>query len=176
MATTGTVAQTADQDQTMTDLQRQILEMRSQMVKMQNRIDELESRSRIKEASSTAGPIVLHGQTPSAEAAYSQAQETKVPQESTSIHFKGLTLTPGGFLEATLLVRTRNENEDIANNYSAIPLNGSSNARLSEFRGTSRNSELSLLVQGSAGNGREHKPERLCRSRFSRCSTYCQLC
>jgi hypothetical protein len=35
MATTGTVAQTADQDQTMTDLQRQILEMRSQMVKMQ---------------------------------------------------------------------------------------------------------------------------------------------
>ncbi len=50
-----------------------------------------------------------------------------------------------------MLVRTRNENADIANNYSAIPLNGSSNAKLSEFRGTARNSEFSMLVQGTAG-------------------------
>jgi len=51
-----------------------------------------------------------------------------------------------------MLVRTRNENADIANNYSAIPLNGSSNANLTEFRGTARNSEFSLLVQGTAGS------------------------
>jgi hypothetical protein len=51
-----------------------------------------------------------------------------------------------------MLLRTRNENADIANNYSAIPLNGSSNAKLSEFRGTARNSEFSLLVQGTAGS------------------------
>jgi hypothetical protein len=50
-----------------------------------------------------------------------------------------------------MLVRTRNENADIANNYSAIPLNGSPNATLSEFRGTARNAEFSLLVQGTAG-------------------------
>src|SRR5262249_18456583 len=54
----------------------------------------------------------------------------------------------GGFLEGTMLVRTRNENADIANTYSAIPLKGSSNARLSEFRGTARNSEFSLLLEG----------------------------
>ena len=36
--------------------------------------------------------------------------------------------------------------------YSAIPLDGSSNANLSELRGTARNSQLSLLLQGSAGN------------------------
>jgi len=51
-----------------------------------------------------------------------------------------------------MLLRTRNENADIANNYSVIPLNGSSNAKLSEFRGSARNSELSLLVQGTAGS------------------------
>jgi hypothetical protein len=51
-----------------------------------------------------------------------------------------------------MLLRTRNENADIANSYSAIPLNGSSNAKLSEFRGSARNSELSLLVQGTAGS------------------------
>src|SRR5262249_58759679 len=47
--------------------------------------------------------------------------------------------------------RTRNENADIADNFSGIPLNGSSNAKLSEFRGTARNSELSLLLQATAG-------------------------
>jgi hypothetical protein len=51
-----------------------------------------------------------------------------------------------------MLVRTRNENADIANTYSAIPLNGSSNANLTEFRGTARNSEFSLLIQGTAGS------------------------
>jgi hypothetical protein len=76
----------------------------------------------------------------------------KSSEEPTSFHYKGLTLTPGGFLEGTMLLRTRNENADIANNYSAIPLNGSSNAKLSEFRGSARNSELSLLVQGTAGS------------------------
>src|SRR5262249_43274957 len=60
----------------------------------------------------------------------------------------------GGFLEGTMLVRTRNENADIANSYSAIPLNGSSNAQLSEFRGTARNSEFSLLLQGTAGSAK----------------------
>jgi hypothetical protein len=51
-----------------------------------------------------------------------------------------------------MLVSTHNENADIANTFSAIPLNGSSNANLSEFRGTSRNSEFSLLLQGNAGH------------------------
>jgi hypothetical protein len=50
-----------------------------------------------------------------------------------------------------MIVRTRNENADIANTYSAIPLNGSSIANLTEFRGTARNSEFSLLIQGTAG-------------------------
>jgi len=66
-----------------------------------------------------------------------------------------------------MLVRTRNENADIANNYSALPLNGSSNASLSEFRGTARNSESHCWSRGQQG----HKPEGICRNRFSRCST-----
>ena len=49
-------------------------------------------------------------------------------------------------------MRARNENADAATSYSAIPLDGSSNANLSELRGTARNSQLSLLIQGSAGN------------------------
>jgi hypothetical protein len=149
MTTGGSVAQTANQDPRVTDLQRQIQEMRSQMAKMQNRIAELETTRRIAATSSSPDPALLPSETPPTEALHSQPGETKSSDEQTSFHYKGLTLTPGGFLEGTMLLRTRNENADIANNYSAIPLNGSSNAKLSEFRGSARNSELSLLVQGT---------------------------
>src|ERR1700739_1389736 len=146
------LAQASNQDTTIGELQRQLDEMRSQMVKMQNRIAELEAARGITATSSSTDPVLLQSQTPIAQTALAHPDEAKSPEEPTSFHFKGLTLTPGGFLEGTMLVRTRNENADIANNYSAIPLNGSPNAKLSEFRGTARNSEFSLLVQGTAGS------------------------
>jgi hypothetical protein len=71
-----------------------------------------------------------------------------------SIRYKGLSLTPGGFLEGTVLVRTRNENADIANSYTGIPLNGTSNSKLSEYRGSARNSRFFLLLEGKAGTTR----------------------
>src|SRR5215469_8785786 len=144
------VAQTSDQDSTIVELQKQLDEMRSQMMKMQNRISELEAGRRIPATNASTDPVPSQAHTSPAQAFQSQPDEARSAQP-TSLRFKGLTLTPGGFLEGTMLVRTRNENADIANNYSAIPLNGSSNANLSEFRGTARNSEFSLLTQGAAG-------------------------
>jgi hypothetical protein len=138
-------AQSSKQEPTIGELQKQMEEMRSQMIKMQNRIQELEVAKGNAATVSSTDPVVLQSQTPPAQALRSHPDETKSPEEPISFHYKGLSLTPGGFLEGTMLVRTRNENADIANSYSAIPLNGSSNAKLSEFRGTARNSEFSLL-------------------------------
>ena len=73
-------------------------------------------------------------------------------EEPASIHYKGLTLTPGGFFEATALVRNRNENADIASSFSGIPLNGTSNSKLSEYRGSTRDSRFSLLAEHDAGS------------------------
>jgi len=150
------MAQASNHDSTIGALQRQLDEMRSQMARMEGRIAELQAEVEAVKGSavmnSSTHPIPLQSQTSPAQALRSQPDETMSPEEPTSFHYKGLTLTPGGFLEGTMLVRTRNENADIANNYSAIPLNGSSNAKLSEFRGSSRNSEFSLLIQGTAGN------------------------
>jgi len=83
-----------------------------------------------------------------------QAQDTRVKglEEPTAFHYKGVTLTPGGFFEATALVRSRNENADLASTFTGIPLNGTSNSKLSEFRGTARDSRLSMLVQANAGD------------------------
>lgn len=83
-----------------------------------------------------------------------RAQDTRVKslESPTTIHYKGITLNPGGFLEATALVRTRNENADIANTYTGIPLNGTSNSKLSEVRGSARDSRASLLMQANPNN------------------------
>src|SRR5262245_44500531 len=144
-------AQSSNQDPTVGELQRQLEEMRAQMAKMQNRIADLEAAKGIAAANPSADILLPQSQTLPEQSLRSHHDEVRNPEELTSFHYKGLTLTPGGFLEASLLVRSRNENADIANNFSAVPLNGSSNAKLSEFRGTARNSEFSLLLQGAAG-------------------------
>ena len=128
-------AQPTEQDLTVRELLNQLEEMRLQMVTMQNRIATLEAARGIPEVRS-------------------QSDETKTAAAPTAWQFKGLTLTPRGFLNSTALVRARNENADAATSYFAIPLDGSSNANLSELRGTARSSQLSLLLQGSAGNTR----------------------
>ncbi len=125
-------AQPTEPDPTVRELLHQVEEMRSQMVTMQNRIATLEAAKGIPEGRS-------------------QPDQTGTAAEPTALRFKGLTLTPGGFLTSTALVRARNENADAATSHSAVPLDGSSNANLSELRGTARNSQLSLLLQGSAG-------------------------
>ena len=124
------LAQAPEQDP-IRELQKQLNEMRAQIVAMQNRIATLEGTTAIAETRSQ--------------------REENTGGEATAFHFKGLTVTPGGFLSSTALVRARNENADAATSYFAIPLDGSSNANLSELRGTARNSQLSLLFQGSAG-------------------------
>src|SRR4029077_4938561 len=99
------LAQAANQEPTTGELQRQLDEMRSQMAKMQNRIAELEAARGIT-ASSSTDPSPPQSETAPAQALLSQPDERTSPEEPTSFHFKGLTLTPGGFLEGTMLVRT----------------------------------------------------------------------
>jgi len=65
-----------------------------------------------------------------------------------AIHFKGITLTPGGYLEAAGIYRTHNENSDVTSTFTNIPFSGSANSHLSEFRGTARQSRISLLAEG----------------------------
>ena len=152
MITAQVEAQSSNQDPTVGELQRQLEEMRTQMAKMQNRIADLEAAKGIAAANPSADAVLPQSQAPPEQFLRSPHGEARNPEGLTSFHYKGLTLTPGGFLEASLLVRSRNENADIANNFSAVPLNGSSNAKLSEFRGTARNSQLSLLLEAAAGS------------------------
>jgi hypothetical protein len=65
-----------------------------------------------------------------------------------AIHYKGITITPGGFLAAETIWRQRAEGADINTSMNAIPYPGSSQAHMSEFYGSGRQSRISLLAQG----------------------------
>ncbi|MCU1308461.1 MAG: hypothetical protein JWN45_3156, partial [Acidobacteriaceae bacterium] len=75
-------------------------------------------------------------------------KEVKSLESPLAIHFKGITLTPGGFIEAAGIYRTHNENGDVTSTFGGIPFSGSANSHLSEFRGTARQSRFTLLAEG----------------------------
>jgi hypothetical protein len=69
-----------------------------------------------------------------------------------AIHYKGITITPGGFLAAETVWRQRAEGADINTAFNSIPYPGSSQAHMSEFYGSGRQSRISMLAQGKLEN------------------------
>ncbi|HTV66198.1 MAG TPA: hypothetical protein VMD98_11370 [Bryocella sp.] len=65
-----------------------------------------------------------------------------------AIHYKGITITPGGFTAAETVWRQRAEGADINTQLNGIPYSGADAAHLSEFQGSGRQSRLSMLAQG----------------------------
>ncbi len=66
-----------------------------------------------------------------------------------ALHFKGITITPGGFLAAESVRRTRALASDVNTPFNSVPLPGSSQAALSEFFGSGRQSRVSMLAEGT---------------------------
>ena len=64
------------------------------------------------------------------------------------IHFKGVTITPGGFLAAETVWRQRALAADINTPFNSIPFGGASQSNISEFFGSGRQSRVSMLTEG----------------------------
>jgi hypothetical protein len=69
-----------------------------------------------------------------------------------SIKYKGVTLTPGGFLAAETVTRTRAASADINTPLSGIPYPGNSLAKVTENNFTARQSRASMLIEGNIGS------------------------
>jgi len=65
-----------------------------------------------------------------------------------AIRYKGITLTPGGFLAAETVFRNKADGADINTGFNQIPLPGNSGSQTTEFNGSARQSRLSLLAEG----------------------------
>jgi len=70
-----------------------------------------------------------------------------------SLHYKGITITPGGFMAAETVFRQKATGADLPTALSSIPFDGANSASLSEFYGSGRQSRVSMLAEGkSNGN------------------------
>jgi hypothetical protein len=65
-----------------------------------------------------------------------------------SISFKGITLTPGGFLAAETVFRNKAIGADINTPFNSVPFAGNSGSQTTEFNATARQSRISLLAEG----------------------------
>ena len=85
-------------------------------------------------------------------------QETqKSVQEISSpiaLHYKGITITPGGFAAAETVTRTRATSADINTPFNSIPYSGNSLSRIPESNFTSRQSRLSFLGESKVGSAK----------------------
>jgi hypothetical protein len=86
-----------------------------------------------------------------------QASDPKDPKSKPtedgpgSIRYKGVTLTPGGFIAAETIFRTRATSADINTPFNSIPFGGNSLSKVSEFNFTARQSRPTVLVETNIG-------------------------
>jgi hypothetical protein len=69
-----------------------------------------------------------------------------------AIHFKGITITPGGFMAAESVYRNRALGADINTPLNSVNMPGSGQNAISEFFGSGRQSRVSFLAEGKFNN------------------------
>src|SRR3984957_12684627 len=69
------------------------------------------------------------------------------------IHFRGVSLTPGGFTAGETIYRTKATGADIPTPFNALPYEGADAYSLSEFYGSGRQSRIALLAEGKTNWG-----------------------
>jgi hypothetical protein len=81
-----------------------------------------------------------------------QETQKKIDESPVALRYKGITLTPGGFLAAENVWRQRALASDINSAFSAVPFAGNSQSQMSEFFASGRQSRISLLAEGKLSN------------------------
>ena len=71
-----------------------------------------------------------------------------------TIRYKGVNITPGGFIEAATVTRTRANSADINTSFTNIPYPGNSLSKVSENNFTARQSRATLLVESKIGTAK----------------------
>jgi len=71
-----------------------------------------------------------------------------------ALHYRGITITPGGFLAAETVWRQHALAADINTPLNSIPFPGSSQSHMSEFYGSGRQSRVSMLAEGKLNSAK----------------------
>jgi hypothetical protein len=151
----GRPASAAD-PQSSAELQREIRDLQDKLDALQRRVDAADATERQTRAEADSAAAQASAAGSKAEAAAAavpgqvQASLEADKGKSDKIHYKGVTITLGGFVEGAAVYREHDTNNDIASAYNSIPFNSSQTVDTRQFLFTARASRFSVLVQGDA--------------------------
>ena len=77
----------------------------------------------------------------------------KAINNPSTLHYKGITLTPGGYVAGETIWRSKATGGDIPTAFSAIPFEHADAYSLSEFYGDARQSRVTLMAEGKTNWG-----------------------
>jgi hypothetical protein len=81
------------------------------------------------------------------------AKMKKAIDNPSVLRYKGIGITPGGFVAAETVYRTKATGGDIPTAFSSIPYEGADAYSLSEFYGSARQSRITMLAEGKTNWG-----------------------
>jgi hypothetical protein len=122
--------------------------LQAQIDALQKQLQEIKKTQAAEIASVKAEAATAKAEAASAKAATASSGGSS---EKTGGVGEKVKVTVGGFVEAAAVDRSKNETTDIASNWNtALPFNNSINSHQSEFRGSARQSRITLLAEGKA--------------------------
>ncbi len=160
--------------------QKQILDLGQQLQSRDQRVQQLEQRLDQSQTAATQAQAkadtaaaqtadqqqtvvalksdVADLKTSNASVALSLQETQKTAREQAespiAIHFKGITITPGGFLAGESVYRNRALASDINTPFNSVNMPGAGQNEVSEFFGSGRQSRITMLAEGKVADFR----------------------
>ena len=127
------------------EMSEKIQSLLDQVAALKRQLDQQAAlQQQTKSVADAAASPASYGSSSAAEAGTAPASP-----DSAKIHYKGTTITLGGFLAAESIYRQHDQANDISTNFAAIPYENNSVGQTQELRLTARQSRVSALVQGN---------------------------
>lgn len=133
---------------------KQLQQQNEQMKDQQKKMQDMENQLKTVNANVAAMGLVNEGADPALATnpanatAINFAASPDAKDEPLAIHYKGVTLTPGGFFAAESVYRNKAITNDVNTDFKGVPLDGQSASKLSELNFSGRQSRISMKAEG----------------------------
>src|SRR5713226_6388076 len=114
-----------------------------------------EVKSAASSLNSTVSDLKVSNEALRTTVATAQAEAKKSEETGpASIKYKGVTITPGGFVAAETVFRQRATSSDVNTPFNSIPFPGNGLSKVAENNFTARQSRVSLLAESQVGSAK----------------------
>ncbi len=138
--------QVQSRDQQITDLQNAASQARSSAESAVS--SSSRNAQEVSALESTVADIKLNTTNMAATMQEEQKRVGEMIESPLALHYKGVTITPGGFLAAESVWRQHGMASDVNTPFNSAPFTGADASHLSEFFGSGRQSRITLLAEG----------------------------